>query len=877
MFETGERGTACGGLLTLGKEPGIMRVWMNKTGGIGTKRAAMRRAWCIFTWGLVLLASGGPARAATASPEILQVQGEPVPAPDGSLRHRVSIDAEALLALPSGATARLSLPGRPVRTVIFAGLERHPGGSITWHGAVRGRPELPITITFGLTGLSGVLTGDADAPVTLQSDDQGIWISDRAAAGLAPADDEEVDDGLGHFDLPKGASREPLVSTTASAAAPGAAAANGMTLPRPAPAELDLLILYTTGLKAKLGTGLAARLDSLVAITNRSYVDSDVHLRLRPVAAIEIGYPDKNSNFDALYALTDGSHPTTAGVRALRDLYGADVVVLLRPYDSATQQGCGAGWISGFGGNPVEWSSEYGFSVVSDGASGGKYCDDVAFAHEIGHNLGAMHDRANAGGALGAYPFGYGYGVRGKFGTVMSYIYPRLPRYADPHAICSGLSCGVDENAADSANDSLAIELARSDVAAFRPSTHLDFAFGTAGRATLGTSAGVAGANAVAVASDGRIVVAGAVDRDASSAMLLMRFLPDGKPDPGFGSGGVVERSIAGGRLRATAVGLQSDGRIVVAGTLEKTTGDTCAVALRFLPDGKSDFSFAGSGTFAVGDVGQRRRFRALAISAADDDVILVGEADNSTTGVTSLLAARLTRDGAPRTGFGISGLLRQAVAGGSVSVDAIRLSGDGSIAIAGGFDRPDGREDLLALRLLGDGHPDPAFGGGTGMVRVDLGGGRAHANGIALERDGDLVLAGTWMRAGGTSAAVAVRLLADGTRDAEFGKKGTFSLDLGDGDTFANGVAVDAKGRIFVAGGYRDADGGTNFVTACLRKDGVRLRAFAHGGVAAPTFGGLAAVANAVAIAPDGGIVVAGATTSDLKGEFAVVRHLVD
>ena len=152
----------------------------------------------------------------------------------------------------------------------------------------------------------------------------------------------------------------------------------------------------------------------------------------------EIALPDNTSNFDALYRMTDGDVPATAGLHELRDRYGADLVVLLRPYDSATHQGCGAAWISGYGGAPVEWSSDYGFAAVSDGSSNGKYCDDVAFAHEIGHNLGAMHDRANAGTAVGAYPFGFGYGVRGVFGTVMSYITPRIGRYSDPDASCSG-------------------------------------------------------------------------------------------------------------------------------------------------------------------------------------------------------------------------------------------------------------------------------------------------------------------------------------------------------------------------------------------------------------------------------------------------------
>ncbi|MFM8412959.1 MAG: delta-60 repeat domain-containing protein, partial [Alphaproteobacteria bacterium] len=425
------------------------------------------------------------------------------------------------------------------------------------------------------------------------------------------------------------------------------------------------------------------------------------------------------------------------------------------------------------------------------------------------------------------------------------------------------------------AHDELAIELARGDFSAFRRSLHLDVPFGSIGRATTAIAAGLAEARDVAVLPDGRIVAAGFIDRTTASSVVVVRWLADGRLDPTFGTNGVVERSVTGGRARGAAVGIQSDGRIVVAGTLEKTTGDSAGVAMRFGTDGKVDSSFGANGLVSIGGAGQKRRFEALAVSALDDDVVLVGDAADASSGATAVLVARLDRSGAPHAGFGSSGVVRQAVAGGSAHGRGVAIGADGTVVAAGVLDRTDGRSEMLVLRLASDGRLDAAFGS-SGQVRVDLGSGRASASSLALQADGAIVLAGRWDRDGLPAVLAAVRLGSSGVRDTAFGKAGRFTLDLANGDTFANAVAVDAKGRIFLAGGYREADGSGNVVTVALRRDGARLKSFAQGGVSVPTFTGASSAAWAVAIGADGKPVVAGSAGTDAARQAIVVRHVV-
>jgi hypothetical protein len=111
--------------------------------------------------------------------------------------------------------------------------------------------------------------------------------------------------------------------------------------------------------------------------------------------------------------------------------------------------------------------------VVSDGrdmAGSYYYCTDYTFTHELGHNMGLMHDRATVarqGGGQGSHPYAYGHGRSGSFGTVMSYISPVIGRFSNPDlSTCGGRNaCGVPINSAQSAHNALALSNNRNAVA----------------------------------------------------------------------------------------------------------------------------------------------------------------------------------------------------------------------------------------------------------------------------------------------------------------------------------------------------------------------------------------------------------------------------
>ena len=123
-----------------------------------------------------------------------------------------------------------------------------------------------------------------------------------------------------------------------------------------------------------------------------------------------------------------------------------------------------------------------------------------------------------------------------------------------------------------------------------------------------------------------------------------MRYLPDGTPDPGFGSGGIITTDVlAGHGAQANAVAVQPDGKIVVAGLAPAPPRIDSDFALaRYNADGTPDTSFGTDGIVTT-DLGTRADdARALAIQP-DGRIVVAGIAGDD------IALARYTADGHAR------------------------------------------------------------------------------------------------------------------------------------------------------------------------------------------------------------------------------------
>jgi Metallo-peptidase family M12B Reprolysin-like len=258
---------------------------------------------------------------------------------------------------------------------------------------------------------------------------------------------------------------------------------------KPTPqSTIDLLVVYNTAFDTRHGgaAGVLTRLNNLVAQANVSYDRSDVAITLRLVGTQATTYTNSNDNSVALNQFTPASGSLAgefANVAAWRDAVGADLVAFIRPFDASTQNGCGIAWLGGF--NQTTLSADYGYAVVSEGsnlANDGFFCPDASMAHELGHNMGLMHDRATVlasnGNVLqfGATSYAFGYVIPGSsptVGDIMSYSDRGVNCFSSsivfrqgPISGISGGTCGVSPTSGDVLGVSAANTSSSADAAA---------------------------------------------------------------------------------------------------------------------------------------------------------------------------------------------------------------------------------------------------------------------------------------------------------------------------------------------------------------------------------------------------------------------------
>jgi uncharacterized delta-60 repeat protein len=149
-------------------------------------------------------------------------------------------------------------------------------------------------------------------------------------------------------------------------------------------------------------------------------------------------------------------------------------------------------------------------------------------------------------------------------------------------------------------------------------------------------------------------------------------------------------------------------------------------------------------------------------------------------------------------------------------SARAVSLQDDGKIVVAGTAADKAANEVYFALvRLDADGKLDSTFNGGGAVLTTGFVGG---AYGVAVQPDGAIVAAGYGSVAERDVFAVA-RYRDDSSLDSAFGRDGVMLVDLGGVIDRANAMALDAEGKILVAGTSRTVDK-TEFALARLVAD---------------------------------------------------------
>jgi uncharacterized delta-60 repeat protein len=192
----------------------------------------------------------------------------------------------------------------------------------------------------------------------------------------------------------------------------------------------------------------------------------------------------------------------------------------------------------------------------------------------------------------------------------------------------------------------------------------------------------------------------------ALAAVALAAALPTaavaaaGDLDAAFGNGGKVTTDFFGLNDRGSAIAVQPDGKIVVAGTTNTFAPASAFLVTRYNADGSLDQGFGTAGKATAVDGGNAS---ALAVQA-DGKIVVAGSAHGD------FALARFTTTGALDAGFGAGGQVRTDFFGRNDSAAAVAIDGNGRIVVAGIAFAPD-LPDFALARYNSDGSLDATFG----------------------------------------------------------------------------------------------------------------------------------------------------------------------
>jgi uncharacterized delta-60 repeat protein len=428
--------------------------------------------------------------------------------------------------------------------------------------------------------------------------------------------------------------------------------------------------------------------------------------------------------------------------------------------------------------------------------------------------------------------------------------------------------------------DSTAYGPTEIELARFTKSGSLDSSFGSGGFATLSpSSATTSDGQAIALDGNGELIVAGSVNHQPA----VLKFHSNGSLDASFGSNGIALMTSLPANGVFTSVATSSGGAIIAGGE-EIVPGMPHMVVGRYNADGTVDTTFGQSGSVST-DIGSTSSFGTSVITDSQGRIVVVGGAYYLATNV-DMAAARYNADGSLDTTFGSGGITTLDVSHGVDVAYGVAVSPTGNLVLAGSSWQSNIYNIALA-QLTSNGMLDPGFGN-DGQVLTDFSTSTSgDARAMAIQPDGKIVVIGSNYPVTGREFAV-LRYNADGTLDKAFGENGLTSTPFtvpnpydsahpSVADSNAEGVAVDAQGRIVVAGFVYNPFGGSDFALARYLPDGALDTSFGTGGqeLFAINAGGTNK-AFAVRSDQNGKIVIAGYTAlpqSNAGEDIAVLR----
>jgi hypothetical protein len=352
----------------------------------------------------------------------------------------------------------LNLFGDVTLRAIKDRLEIRSGNRYSWFGHVEGVKESQVILVVEEGNLAGsVLVSGKNYQIRpTGGGDHAIYEVDESA--YPPhAYPKEIEMGNNPTVSSPQASLSTNLFTNTTTVTTAACCDNGTII--------DVMVVYTPAAATASGN-IASEIQLAVDSANVAYLNSGINQRLRLVYTAQVPYTETGNATTDLSRLENPNDGYMDEVHALRNTYHADLVSLF--VETMTS------W-AGYASIMTSVSPSFGpyaFSVVRR-----IYASPKVFPHELGHNMGAGHDRAT--GCTGAFSYSCGYVDPNKtFDTIMAYqttTSVNIPYFSNPLVSYNGVPTGIDETQPNSADNAKTLNNSAYTVSNFRQSDGTGF------------------------------------------------------------------------------------------------------------------------------------------------------------------------------------------------------------------------------------------------------------------------------------------------------------------------------------------------------------------------------------------------------------------
>ena len=267
----------------------------------------------------------------------------------------------------------------------------------------------------------------------------------------------------------------------------------------------------------------------------------------------------------------------------------------------------------------------------------------------------------------------------------------------------------------------------------------LDSSFGASGKAKVDVANGNDEGWAIALDSNDNLLIAGGTNgSNSSSDISLVRLTEAGIVDiANFGTGGQVTTDINGRADAAYAMAIDSQGRIILASRSSSSDSAYNFALTRYSASGVLDTAFGNNG-IVITDFNGRNDYPHGITVDSQDNILVVGRTSVVSQGDDVALVRYSSSDGAIDASFGDNGQVLLDLSGRSDAGYDLQLDAAGNIVVTG---RADGQ--LALLRLQANGEPDVSFGAG-GRSLLDVSSSIDLGNDVTFDDQGRILVAGS-------------------------------------------------------------------------------------------------------------------------------------